>query len=186
MASNEDGSTPGGDVDATKTTATNNGDAAGSIAADKTKPGAVTADDTAGQVVFKDQAALDAVIEARVKRATKKLEDDAKLTKEQLLERERDDARRDVQERDLRDDFVAETGLDLAKGRRIFSMYKNDLEVNDSGKASNLTDVVKRAKKDFPELFATSKVQGTADGGKGGSATGGNMNDVLRRMAGRS
>lgn len=165
---------------------------------DKDKPGnkSVTGgdadkdDEKSGAITFKSQKELDDMIARRVSRATKKAEDDAKLSKEQLLEKERDEAKREVLERDLRDDFVEQTGLPIGPGRRLFKMYRDDLDIDDKGKAGNMADVVKQAKKDFPEAFKavaddTSKRKPKGDGGEGSDGkVGGDMNSALRKMAG--
>lgn len=148
------------------------------------------ADDKAGQIVFNSQKELDDMIARRINRAIKKADDDAKLTKEQLLEKERDEAKAQVLERDIRDDFVEATGLPIGPGRRIFRMYRDDIETDDKGKATNLKDVVANAKKEFPDLFKAGggggERKGKGDGGAGSDQKiGGDMNSALRKMAGR-
>jgi hypothetical protein len=104
-----------------------------------------------------------------------------------LLEKERDDAKAEVRERDLRDDFIAATGLAAGPARRLFAAFRDDLDIDEKGKATNLKDVVKSAQKEFPGMFGKAIVTGGGDGGKGdGTKVGGDMNSALRRMAGKA
>lgn len=146
--------------------------------------------DAAGKIVFESQADLDALIQRRIARATKKLEDDAKLTAEEKLQKERDEALALVRERDMRDEFVAKADVSPAVAQRIFKAYRDEIEVNDVGKATNLDEILKMAKKEMPQVFAKHSgiKPGGGDGGSGtggDGTTGGDMNSALRRMAGR-
>lgn len=170
-----------------------NGDAAGK-AGDKSKGGTDDADagDDAGKVVFGSQKEVDDMVKRRVDRALKTKADEAKLTDTQRLEKERDDALALVRDRDLKDSFISKSGLDFAKGSRIFAMYKGDIEIDDAGKALNLDAVLKTAKAEFPDLFTGKpgeKRKGNGDGGSGngddGKAAGNDMNTMLRRATGR-
>lgn len=198
MPNGDNGENPGVDDDANKS-GTNNGDAAGN-AGDKSDKGKGKGgkddkdddDDKSGQIVFKSQKDLDAVIEKRLERERKKAADDAKLTNEQRLEKERDEALKLVSDRDRRDDFIAEIGLPYAKAVKLYGIFRDDIETNDKGKATNMADVVKKAKSDWPELFTDSgdkrRHRGKGDGGSGkgeGEGTGDDMNAALRQMAGR-
>jgi hypothetical protein len=197
---NQDGLTPGGDGSAD----TKSGNGADDGAAknksgngsegDKAGGDKGTKDDDdgkAGQVVFGSQKELDDLIARRVSRATKKAEDDAKLTEQQRIEKERDDALALVRERDIRDDFVAKADVSPTIARRIYAAYKDDIDIDDKGKATNIDEVIKTAKKEMPALFSKSVVK--PGGGDGGSGTGGEgvkageggMNNALRQMAGR-
>lgn len=197
---NADGEKPGGDDTAGTKSGEQNGDAAGKKAGSKSGDDDDDSDDDdepsgkpddkskAGQIVFKSQADLDKIIQKRVDRALKKSEDEAKLSKEQLLEKERDDAKAEVRERDLKDDFELASGLEKAKATRLFKMYRDDMDVDDKGKVTNMKDVVKQAKADFPEMFQTVKGKGDGGGGSGdgsGKVADGDMNSTLRKMAGR-
>lgn len=159
----------GGKVENGKTTTTNPAD----NSEDKTK-----------QVVFDSQEALDQVIRRRVDRAVKELKDKAELSETERLKLEAAEARREVIDRDLRDDFITEIGIEGRRGRVLFAAYKADLDVDEkTNKATNLKDVVKSIQKDFPELFSKSPAGGAdvAAGGKGEAVTAGGMNDFLRR-----
>lgn len=190
----ENGGQPGADDSAETKSAEQDGNAAGKNAGsndddeDDDEGGGSDKDDKAGVITFKSQAELNALIQRRVDRATKKIADDAKLTKEQILERERDEALKLVRERDLKDDFELASGLDKAKAARLFRMYRDDFDVDDKGRVLNMKDVLKSAKADFPELFKV--VNGKGDGGSGsgdgsGKPIDGDMNATLRKMAGR-
>lgn len=181
---NEDGSNPGEDTDATK-----KGGKGDDANADKNAEGKKTDSEqetTAGQVVFKSQKEVDDMIARRVARATKEATENAKLSETELLKRERDEALKLVRDRDQKDDFITQSGLEYGKAARLFKMYRDDLEVDDAGKVTNMKDVIASVKKDFPEYF--KKVQGKADGSDGSDGTkapAGDMNSVLRKMAGR-
>lgn len=195
-----DGSQPGADDSAGKKSGEQNGDAAGKKAGSKS--GGKDDDDSdddeddgeAGDGKSKEekksysQAEIDAIVKRRVERATKKAADDAKLSKEQLLEKERDDAKAEVRERDLKDDFEIASGLDKQKATRLFRMYRDDFDLDDKGKVTNMKDIIKSAKADFPELFKVVNGKGDGGGGSGdksGSAADGDMNAALRKMSGR-
>lgn len=178
------GEQPGGDA-ADQNAGTVDGDAAGKKAGDESKDG----DEGTGDkpVTFASQAELDRIIQGRVDRALRKANEDKALTETQKLTKERDDLQKGLLERDLKDAFVTESGLDVAKGSRIFRMYRDDIETDKDGKATNLKTVIASAKKEFPDIFGTKP--GNGDGGKGsgddGKPAGGGMNDILRQMAGK-
>lgn len=140
-------------------------------------------------VTFKSQKDVDAMVQRRIDRALKAQKDEAELSENDRLKKQADDARRELQIRDLRDDLVAELGIDAKRGRSLFAAYRDELDVDDkTGKASNIKDVAKAIKSDFPELFKP-KAAGSADAGSG-RATGaaadtGGMNSFLRRAAGK-
>lgn len=193
MPDNDNGVTPGADAGAE-----NEGGKGGNGNADQ-KPGNESkkggkgddagADEPAGLVTFKSQADLDAVIKRRVDRALKDEKAKAELSETDRLKKDAEDARAEVKERDLRDDFVAKSGLTVSAGQRLFKMFRDDLDVDDNGKATNLDAVLKDAKKEFPTLFGKAGVidAGKGDGAAGNDkAAGGDMNSALRRMAGRS
>lgn len=188
------GQAPGGDDDATKIeqSGTDDGDEAGNSGGNNDNDNSDGEGKTkTKQIVFQSQAELDALITKRIARATKDAQEKAKLTETERLERERDDARAEVIERDLRDSFVDETGIEPAKARRYFRMYRDDIETDDKGKALNLKDVIATLKKEFPAEFGNPKSgpgKGKGDGAPGnggdGKAVGGDMNAALRQMAG--
>jgi hypothetical protein len=178
----------GDDTGATKTGGNGNGDAAGNADDKSGKTGDDAAGDKAPEGRHYTQAEIDRIVQGRVNRATKDAADKAQLSKEQLLERERDDALKLVRDRDLKDAFIETAGIDYAKSSRLFKMYKDDIEVDKDGKPTNLKDVIGQMKKDFPEYFTAKKVEGSGDGGKGTGGDGkpgGSMNDFLRQASGR-
>ena len=69
----------------------------------------------------------------------------------------------------------------------VFKLLDSDaFDVDDDGKLKNVTKLIADLKKDKPVLFQRG---GGADGGAGsrnGAATGANMNDTIRRAAGRA
>lgn len=184
-----DGEQPGAD-----TGADDKGGKGGNGNADE-KPGNKTEkpkgddDDKPGRVTFESQADLDAVIQRRVDRALKAEKAKAELSETDRLKKDAEDARAEVRERDLRDDFVAKTNLPAGQAQRLFKMYRDDIDTDDNGRATNLDDVIKSAKKDFPDMFKPApKVKGGGDGSDGtdgGKAIAGDMNAALRHMAGR-
>lgn len=137
------------------------------------------------------QKELDEMIAKRLNRAKKDADEKAQLSKEQLLEKERDDARKDLRIRDARDEFITSSGIEYAKASRLFKMYESDLEFDDKGKPENMKDVLKSAKADWPEMFKGGKLEGKGDGaggngGKSGGEPGQDMNSILRRATGRT
>lgn len=132
------------------------------------------------------QEELDAIIEKRVNRATKKVKDDANLSETDRLKKENAELKKGLAESALKDKFTAKAGIDAAKGGRLFRMYKDEFEFDDTGKCTNLDSVLKEAKTEWPELF--TKPKGGADGAAG-NESGGNansMNAILRGGRGRS
>lgn len=66
--------------------------------------------------------------------------------------------------------------------RTLFRAYKSDIEFDDDGNVTNLSDVIDRARADEPGLFRSTG--GDGDGGKGRpTPTGNNMNDLFRTLA---
>lgn len=140
---------------------------------------------------FYTQDEINDIVKRRVNRATKEKEAEAKLSKEQLLEKERDDARSELRIANARDSFIAASGLDYSKGSKLFRVYASDLDFDDNGKPTNIKDVLKDAKSEWPELFGEQpqgKKKGDADlgGGNGdGKKAAGGMNAAIRNAAGR-
>lgn len=180
----DNGEQPGGDAADQNAGTDTNGDAAGKKADDKSEGGEGTGDKP---VTFASQAELDRIIQGRVDRALRKANEDKALTETQKLTKERDELQKGLVERDLKDSFVAASGLDVSKGSRVFRMYRDDIETDADGKPTNLKTVIATAKKEFPDLFGMKAGEG--DGGKGsgddGKPAGGGMNDILRQMAGK-
>jgi len=194
MPIGDNGENPGEDDDATKQSE-KNGDAAGKKAGDKSKGGKAGegSDDDEGDDADEDkgrkytQAEIDKIVQRRVNRATKDAKDKAELSETELLKKERDDAKAEVRERDLKDEFILKSGIDAVKATRIFRMYRDEIDVDETtGKATNLADVLKTAKADFPESF--SKLKGSIDARKNDDekSVEGDMNSAIRRATGRT
>lgn len=150
------------------------------------KPAAGDKDKPQGKFYTQDE--IDKLISKRLSRATKDAEDKAQLSKEQLLERERDDAVTRLRKADARDAFITKSGIDYGKASRLFRMYESELEFDDDGKPENISDVLKTAKAEWPELFKKGKdSQGDADlgGGQGDGKPAVSMNDAIRSLARR-
>ena len=63
----------------------------------------------------------------------------------------------------------AATKANALSPRAIYALVADDLEFDDDGEPTNVTDLVAQAKKDEPALFRAA--QGSGDGGKQSSAT---------------
>lgn len=127
---------------------------------------------------------INAIVQRRLDRASKKAEDDAKLTETQRLEKDRDDAIHKVRVSDARDEFIVASKIDYGKASRLFKTISGDLEFDDKGKVTNLADVIKTVKADWPEFFKPENPgKGDLSEGNGdkGKATGSGMNDLIRR-----
>lgn len=192
MPTGDNGENPGDDDTANKKVGNANAGDKDADKSDKSDKGddAGEAEKTPKAITFSSQKDLDDFVSRRVNRATKDRDDRAKLSKEQQLEKDLDEARAQVRDRDLKDEFVEATGIDSGRAGRLFRMYRDDIETDDKGHATNIKDVLITAKRDFPELFGKVRVAGKADGGEGnggnGKAVGGDMNAALRKMAGRN
>jgi hypothetical protein len=140
----------------------------------------------AGKVMTDDE--INEIVQRRLKRATKDAEEKAQLSKEELLQRERDDARNELRVSNARDAFITATKIDYGKASRLFRMYKDEIEFDDNGKPTNLADVIKTAKSEWSDLFKPEK-PGAGDLGDGndddGKSTSGGMNQRLRNATGR-
>ena len=193
----ENGLNPGGDDDANKQSDKGGKPAGDKGNKDKGGKGKDDAgdddddsdDDSKGEVKKSyTQKQIDDMINKRVARATQKLKDDAELSETDRLKKEAADARAEVRERDLKDEFETISGLDKAKSNRLFKMFRDDMDVDDKGKWTNKKEVMKMAKDEWPELF--SKLSGKGDGGNGGGNNSekplnGDMNSAIRGLAGR-
>lgn len=98
----------------------------------------------------------------------------AKLSEDERLKAERDDALSQLRERDTRDSVIDKAGVAGVKNPRLFyNAYKSELEFDDKGNIANLQDVLETAKSESPELFSISAPPpapapaGSADGGAG-------------------
>lgn len=177
-----DGEKPGADTGADDKSGGSADDGNASKKAGESDKGSKGGDDTGSKAVtFADQKAVDDMVQRRVERALEKSKKDAELSETDRLKKERDDANRLVQDRDNRDDFVAKADIAPAMARRLYNAYREDFDIDDKGKITNLDAVLKQAKTDFASLFQKKKVEGGGDGGKGGEPAG-DANAALRNM----
>lgn len=115
----------------------------------------------------------------------KDVERKAKLSEDERLKADLDDARNQLRTRDTKDAVLeAAAKLGARNTNLIYKAVKDDLTFDKDGKPENLKDVLAQAKKDFPELFGDSAHVGSADAGSGRAQTNGSkvtMNDWLRQ-----
>lgn len=190
---NKDGSQPGADGGA-KQDAGKSGDAADDkTAVKKSNSGDAETDDELDPLDVPRQMTqrqIDAIVEKRLSRATKEAKEKAELSKEQLLEKERDEALKKANLADTRDNFIAAIGDDVsyAKASKFFRMYADDIETDDKGKITNLKDVMKTIRADWPGEFKKTPDGGADLGGGNGDRdkpAGVNMNQAIRKKFGR-
>lgn len=136
-----------------------------------------------------------AAAEAKVKAA-----DDAKLSETERLQKrvkeletESERWASERRERDARDyalgvlsDESERNQFRARNPRTVYKLIKDDLQYDDEGKVTNLTELLKQAKADDPLLFG--RVGSSVDGGAGSrqNAQAFDMNAQIRRMAGRA
>lgn len=135
--------------------------------------------------------------------AQKKLKeaDDAKLSETERLQKqvkdlETEKTRWDTErrERDAREEVLSvltdekqDNKYRAKNARAVYKLIKDDIEFSDKGEIANLSDLLKKAKADYPELFGVktaSSVNG-GDGSQGQPATT-DMNTIIRQQAGRA
>lgn len=110
----------------------------------------------------------------------------AKMTEDEKLKAERDEALAGLRERDTRDSVIEAAGAAGVKNAKLFyNAYKSDFETDDKGKITNLKEVLDAAKTESPELFtAAPQPQGSADGGTGkDNNTGGLTKEQIEKMS---
>lgn len=107
------------------------------------------------------------------------------------VERERDEARMAMRQVEA-ERAVEQAARKLAAEHPevIYKLVRDEIEFDDAGRARNAEDLVARLKKEYPRYFLPAPVAAPgngADGGKkgGDKATGGDMDAILRRAAGR-
>jgi DNA repair exonuclease SbcCD ATPase subunit len=64
--------------------------------------------------------------------------------------------------------------------RAVYALIRDDIEFDDDGEPQNIDALIAAAKKDEPSLFRAAA--GSGDGGKGGTTTVTNPNDLLRSL----
>lgn len=110
----------------------------------------------------------------------------AKLTEDERLKAERDEALAGLRERDARDSVIEAAAAAGVKNPKLFyNAYKTELEVDDKGKITNLKEVLESAKVESAELFtAAPQPQGSADGGTGKENNGGGLTkEMIEKMS---
>lgn len=134
------------------------------------------------------QAQLDAEKKKWEKESEKNLkaaEAKAKLSEDERLKTERDEALAQLRMRDTREAVTAEAEKAGVKNPRLFyNAYKEDLETDDKGKITNLKDVLDAAKTESPELFGTPAPtpEGGADAGEGKQTPSGLTKEQVEKM----
>lgn len=123
------------------------------------------------------QADLDRALEKQKKDLKKETDDAAALAK--LSEDERKDAeiktlKQSIQLRDAKDEVVAALTKEGAKGTDLmWKAIKGELEFDEkTGKVTNLKDLIKDLKADYPDSFGEPKPGQTIDGGAGQDPSG--------------
>lgn len=122
----------------------------------------------------------------------KKQADDAELSDAEKHKRRAEELESRLRERDGRDAFEREAKtVNAANSAKLYRLYKDEIEYDADGKATNLKDILAAARNDYPEEFGTaaSPSRGSADAGAGrGSAStkSNSMNDFIRRSTGRN
>ena len=118
------------------------------------------------------QADVDRAVEKAKKDAKK--ETDAAAVIAKLSEDERKDAeikglKQSIQLRDAKEEVIAALTKDGAKGTELmWAAIKGELEFDEkTGKATNLKDLIKDLKADYPDSFGEPKPTESIDGGKG-------------------
>lgn len=186
MADEKDGSKPGGDGDAKDKAGQNTDAKTGNNSQKKDDKTEDKSGDNKQTAKTFTQDELDAIVEKRLSRERAKDKANAELTETERLKKERDDALGKAAESEIKDRFITGSKIEYAHASKLFKYYRDDIETDDKGKITNLTEILKTAKEDFPAFFP-AKVAGKADGG-GGSGEGkttGDMNSMIRRRAGR-
>lgn len=92
----------------------------------------------------------------------------AKLSEEERRNAEIETLKSQIKERDARDAVTAEAvKVGFKNPNAIFKLVSSDLEYDDKGNISNLSDVLDQAKTDYPELFGEAKPNDSINAGSG-------------------
>lgn len=118
-------------------------------------------------------------------RAIKKAREDeakkSKMSADERLQSDLEDARKQLKERDTRDAVQTEAQrLGAKNSSLVYKVVKDDLTFDKDGKPENLAAVLAQAKKDSPELFGGTASNGSVDGGASGAPQARTMNDWMR------
>jgi hypothetical protein len=115
----------------------------------------------------------------------KDAEDKAKLSEDERTKAELADAKAQLAERDRRDTVKeAAEKAGIKNGKLFYNAYKDELETDDKGKITNLTEVLEAAKAEAPELFGTPQKPspGSADAGAGNDGKTGLTKEQVEKM----
>jgi hypothetical protein len=135
------------------------------------------------------QAQLDAAKAKWEKESAKKISDAearAKLSEDEKLKAERDDALKQLRERDTRDSVTdAAKDAGVKNPKLFYQAYKDELEFDSkTGKVTNLKEVIESAKTESPELWGEApKPEGGADAGQGKQNPGGLTLEKISAMS---
>lgn len=101
-------------------------------------------------------------------------EEKAKLSEQERLQKEADDLRSQIKERDARDAVQSDAAkLGSSNPAAVYKLVKDDLEFDDKGQIKNLNEVLAEAKDLYPQLFGTVKPDGAPpDAGEGKNGDG--------------
>ena len=111
----------------------------------------------------------------------KSAETKAKMTEDERLKAENEELKGSLRIRDAKDDFQAAIGKTAKSANLLFSAAQNLFEFSATGKVTNMADVIKQLKADYPEQFEVNS--GSADGGTGKTPTPNNSLDNQIRQA---
>ena len=174
------------DQDSSATAGDNAGNSNSDTSTDTKNEGAANSSDTSTDT--KKDEGLDKVftqedVNRLIAKERKETERKAKMSEDERLKSDLEDARKQLRERDTKDAVQTEASKLGAKNTGlIYKAVKDDLTFDKDGKPENLKDVLTQAKKDFPELFGSNS-NGSADGGMGKTPTPNNSLDNQIRQA---
>ncbi len=96
-----------------------------------------------------------------------------KLSEEERATAEIQELRTQIRTRDARDAIVTEAAkLGVTNPNMLYKLVGSDIEFDAKGAVTNLKELLDNAKAEYPELFATKKPHGSADGGAGSGGGG--------------
>lgn len=123
-----------------------------------------------------------------IKTTKAKKDGEAEDSEELVKERQRrEQLEEKLRIRDAQDSVVAAAkAAGFKSPEKIYRLVKDDLTFDNDGKPDNVKDLITLAKRDYAEELE-KKGNGSADGGAGSRSdtANGNMNDFIRRAAGR-
>jgi regulator of PEP synthase PpsR (kinase-PPPase family) len=127
---------------------------------------------------FFSQTEVNRIVKREIERALKT----SKLPELETAQARVGELETQLRKRELRE-LVAEAGTKAGakKTQLLFRAVEEKLELDDKGKPKNLDEVIKDARRDYPELFSPAS-RGNANGGAGQQVNARpSMNELLRR-----